>query len=793
MSREQITVFNDAACDWDYAIPSQPDSTFAVADNSDSNLDNFFERPIKIAEFSWNIATNLFQEFDPWDLYFNNKRVVNRIANYNLLRANLHVKFMVNGNSFYYGRLIASYTPLNTVDNLTLNRSFFLADIVEASQRPHIYIDPTASQGGTLNLPFVYPFHALSIPLSQWTEMGSINLRSINLLRHANGGTDPITVSVFAWASDVHFSIPTSVNPTTMVPQGDEYGVISTPAAVVARAAASLSMVPVLKPYALASQMAAETVGAIAKMFGFSRPVIVEDIIPFRPTFGNYANSNAGDCATKLTFDRKQEVTVDSRVCGLAGSDEMSIRSIATHEAYVTTFDWPVAAANESILWNCRVTPSIWNVVTGPPDEYHLTPPAFAVIPFKWWRGSMRYRFQVVASGFHKGRLKFVYEPFVVASNEYNTNYTRIIDISTEKDLTVTVGWGNTQPFLTHNNPGDVYTPYSSAALTGGDQNNTNGILSVYVVNSLTEPNSTAGSNVQINVFVSAGDDFEVVEPIQCKLNGYTWARPPSAGFAAVEMEPQGAEEMVTEPEDSRPMMEGDGHMMASKVHGTADIYKIMFADPVASFRQCVKRYCLHTLDVLGPQTSTNLALTTVTKPDFPYLRGNYSAGAVNSSGAANFAKFTILNYVTPAFVCRRGGMRWKYMSGTGVGGSNGNYMSAKREPCTNTYGVTISNLTITTVDALQANISFVPGSWDGSQVQPRANNSTLEIDLPFYTNRRFWYGKRNDPSSTLNSTFHSTSSGTAAVTNTATYAYVAGSDDFDLSFFTGAPILYIV
>lgn len=791
MSQEQITLFQDAANDWDYSIPSQPDDTFGVADNDDSSLQGFFGRPIKVAEYSWNVATNLFQDFNPWALYFQNKRVVNRIANYNLLRANLHVKFMINGNSFYYGRAIASYQPLHTQDDFTVNRSFFLADITEASQRPHVLIDPTASQGGALHLPFVYPFHAVSIPLAQWADLGSINLRSINLLRHANGSSVPVTISVFAWATEVKFSIPTSVNPTSMVPQGDEYGIISTPAAVVARAAAALSMVPAIRPYALASEMVADTVAAIAKMFGFSRPIVVEDIVPFRPTFGNFSNSNAADCCTKLALDRKQETTVDSRVVGLAGNDEMSIRSIATHESYLTTFDWPIATGNESLLWNSRVTPALWNNVAGPPSEFHLPAMAFAVLPFKWWRGSIRYRFQIVASGFHKGRLKFVYDPFQAASNEYNTNYTRIVDISTEKDFTITVGWGSTFPFLEHNNIEDTYTPYSSILLAGADIFKTNGVITVYQVNTLTEPNSTVGSNVQVNVFVSAGDDFEVVEPIDCSLKNYSWKRPPAITLLANKMEPQGGEDEVTEPEDSRPMLEGDGHLIASKTHGTPDMYKIMFGDPVASARQCIKRYCLHVLDVMDAQAGTNLSLSRIFKPDFPYYRGQYASGAVNVSGTKNYCRMTSLNWFTPAYVCRRGGIRWKYQAIAVPGAQCGNFGCVKREPCTITYGVSLTGGTMTSIDTVNALVTVVPGSWDGAQVQPMLNNGTLEVDLPYYTNRRFWYGKRNDPSNSSNSPFHSITRGGTGAFVSGTVGYVAGSDDFSLSFFTGAPILY--
>jgi hypothetical protein len=128
-----------------YEVPSSPDATFAVADSTDDSLQNFFSRPIKTQSYSWGTGTNLFEKFNPWQDYFENSRVINRISNYHLLRCKLHVKFVINGNGFHYGRAICSYTPLANADDFSKDRAFFQSDVVAASQRPHIYLDPTNS------------------------------------------------------------------------------------------------------------------------------------------------------------------------------------------------------------------------------------------------------------------------------------------------------------------------------------------------------------------------------------------------------------------------------------------------------------------------------------------------------------------------------------------------------------------------------------------------------------------------------------------------------------------------
>jgi hypothetical protein len=165
-------------------------------DNSDATLDNFFSRPIKIHEVEWGTGTSLYSVINPWSLYFENPRVSNRIANFNLMRAKLHVKIVVNGNGFQYGRAIAYYQPMHTFDAVTSIASLVPETIVQGSQIPHVFINPTMSSAGDLSLPFFNYFNNMSVPESEWEVLGQLIIRSINPLKHANGASDQVTVSV---------------------------------------------------------------------------------------------------------------------------------------------------------------------------------------------------------------------------------------------------------------------------------------------------------------------------------------------------------------------------------------------------------------------------------------------------------------------------------------------------------------------------------------------------------------------------------------------------------------------
>jgi hypothetical protein len=789
-----------------YEVPSSPDATFAVADSTDDSLQNFFSRPIKTQSYSWGTGTNLFETFNPWQDYFENSRVINRISNYHLLRCKLHVKFVINGNGFHYGRAICSYTPLASADNFTKDRAFFQADVVAASHRPHIYLDPTKSQGGEMSLPFVWKYNALDIPNQEWRDMGDIIIHGMQNLKHANGATDSVTVSVFVWATDVSLAIPTATEPGAIspqageyVPQADEYGsgVISKPASIIARAAGALKNAPVIGAYARATEIGASAIANIATAFGYSRPAVVTDIAPYKPTyFGNLANTNVGDSVTKLTYDAKQEVTVDTRTMGLDGTDEMTLTSIATRESYLTEFPWPVSETTESLLWNSEVSPIIWNESLS--AEYHMPACCFAGLPFEYWRGTMKFRFQVVASAFHKGRLKIVYDPAYPVTNEYNTNYTRIIDLAEERDFTVEIGWGSNYPYLRHRNMFRHGTPiYKTTALGGDPGEYGNGIISVYVVNELTVPNSTANNDIAVNVFVSAGDDIEFAGPTEEYIHDLSWYIPQAGEYV-----PQAGESGINVPdadnttEENAPMQQEPDEMMATDLTLADHTNDIFFGDPVVSIRQLLKRYCMSTM--WAPATD-GIRMHTWRLPDMPLMRGYDPDGVHEADGPKpfNYTKMTLLNYFTPAFTCYRGGVRWKYCA-VGSDTRVRNFLSCQRQPEVKAYqyGSVVMPNNANSQSVLAANHTYLAGSSAGAAMTPDTQNPALEIELPYYSNERFKFAKNGEyTGSGGDMTFHGVDwfVNVSSTSYMGLVAYAAAAEDFTLGFFTGAPVAYRV
>jgi len=527
--------------------------------------------------------------------------------------------------------------------------------------------------------------------------------------------------------------------------------------------------------------------------------------------------TNVPDNAQKLTVDDKQELTVDPRIAGIGGADPMNIREIAKRESYLTSFDWNIGAAPDTLLWNARVDPATFARNAGPPASFHLPACAMTALPFTYWKGSMKFRFQIVCSSFHKGRLKIVYDPNFIANNtylgysEYNTNYLKIVDIAEEQDFTIEIGNGQEKNFLDHARPGQtgVTEMYSTSRYTSKGPGN--GVIGIFVVNELTTPNSIVTNDIQVNVYVSMGDDYEVAVP-----NDY---------FQRFVLKPQSGEvldsqsgEIVTESQNTTELdapQQSQTTIVGLPPAEDSQLNKVFMGEAVTSFRPLLKRYMLHNAI---PKLDTVPVVISGRYPNFPYLRGNV-AGAEDVTAAFapyNYVNTVLLHWVRAGFSGSRGSIRYKLIP-RGIQ-SRGDRIEVQRAPIAegvdmyewnfqsqNTYGTLKAAREDLMVAWLAGTSNSIPTgekplpAFRGLALTTNQVNGALEFEVPYYSPYRFTPGKpQNYTSATGINRFESAWDFRAyfnsdhADSSTSTYdVYVAAGEDFQTYFWTGMPRIY--
>lgn len=839
-----------------------------------TEIQNFLSRPIKLATETWNVGSPLRLTFiDPWGDFIRNARVKEKVAHFKLMNFDMNIKVVINGTPFHYGRALVYYTPLPMYDDVNdyaftgLTNDLFTLN----TQKPHFFINPTECQGGEMVLPFFYPKANIDIVSNDITNgVGLLQIDSINDLKHANGASDPITITVYGWASNVKLGVATQrtydnvdINPGLVQERADEYGMgpISKPATALASIAERLKDAPILGPYATATQIGANALAKVASIFGYSRTPILTTSV-YRPnTKGSFATSNQEDDVAKLSLDCKQELSIDPRIFGRDGQDELDILSIATRQSYLATFPWRVNASEETLLWNAYVTPSIHrsgNSETSGHIPHYYTALSFACLPFEYWRGSMLYRFQVVCSKYHRGRLRFVWDPVgldnsLTESPDYNTAQQIIVDISETTDFVIKIGWGADTSFLEMDS---VFSPSQSYFGTGPLRYTTsshvegtrlpdmNGILRVYVVNELSVPGEV-NNDIEINAYVSAGDDFELAVPTSDKLSRLLLMSPERVQqpqntnpFSALRRE-----DVLERADDSNPTemastLEQPNNTTPDATVGTAintadKTPLIHYGEVFRSFRSLLKRYSTHEKIRFGLEDNEE-SYNLISRPSFPYFPSfTYKVDdppnefspviqAPDNDGWDEqyrvFTSPTLMGYLGTAFVGWRGSTRWyidvsnkeALLDSITVSRDSFNtvynaVLSAGGYPGITTYGF---------YEYMYDIIAQLPG-FDGVTVQIPDINPSVTFDVPFYSRFRFapsrWlqnfsagdtvtpnYGIwRRDPCFWMPSwvlkVLYFPSSGAAQAFGQPASAtsMVSAGDDFNFVFYIGPPPLY--
>jgi len=240
---------------------------FSTTDmTTDTNISDFFARPVRIASYTWNESTTpgLVQNINPWALWATSTYVKLKLNNYSWFRGDLKIKIQLTASPFYYGLTKVVYQPLPNFTPSTIAFDAATRYFIPLSQRPTMDLDPSVGDTYTMTLPFIYPANWLNVQrAASFIDLGKLEYYVYNQLKSANGVTSTgITVLTYAWVENVQLSgasIGFSV-------QSDEYGegCVSKPASWVANAASYFESVPIIGPFATATKIGAGAISSIA-------------------------------------------------------------------------------------------------------------------------------------------------------------------------------------------------------------------------------------------------------------------------------------------------------------------------------------------------------------------------------------------------------------------------------------------------------------------------------------------------------------------------------------------------
>jgi hypothetical protein len=585
------------------------------------------------------------------------------------------------------------------------------------------------------------------------------------------------------WKEKVESSINYATGPR------DEYadpGPVEQVASAVSKIGNALADVPVIGSFAKATGWAAGQASKLAGLFGWSKPIILDTpIFAKNQPYTNGAVCSGHDTAQKLSLDPKQETSIDASFCTGTTEDELTIMSIASKESYLTTTTWAnTQVALTDYLFECAVTPMLYNsFVDGGFDVFQPTAMSFATTPFRFWRGSITFRIEVVCSKFHRGKLAIMFEPNVaqwalIRSNStvLNEQNTVILDIQEAQEMEFTVDWCNSRSWLRaeiKDAAAERYWSTDDTIPVYQTPQNSMGMFSIQCLNELVQP--TDLSTVPINIYVRC-DDLNVAEIHKASL-------------------PTQREYVITE-----------SNVLAQHISETSadmeNLHLAYFGEKILSFRQILKRVQpLHYIvgNYAGGAAKVAHSLFLPIHPSVEPKYGKVAAGNTYTPYP------NMYNYLRYAFLGLRGSVRYHVRyTGTIAGALEAgleDYPTVLRVAnATFTAAPVASSTAMTTEPGVILTLSDL----DGAVHFHQSTNGGIEFEVPYYSENLFEFsnntglGKDSTAQGLLvdDDTFLDTATGVKVTFPQQTTAASAGAwvvdmsigEDFTFMRFTGAP-----
>jgi hypothetical protein len=748
------------------------------------NLADALTRPVLIGDYSISPGAHDNKVFKLWDLMTLNPYIRAKLRNSAYFKANLRVTVEISGVKQSYGAMLVSYQPYPTKNETLIGYTSLISAIPAAregllnylSQSPNSGImDVNDNKPLIIDIPFISPNPMFRLyngvtaisdvtSFNDFDEAGSLYLYTMTFIDSVSASPTDVYVRVYANFEDVQLGAPTATVIGITTESGRE--LLNGPKeSISTRSLSSVlrNVVNKIPSFAESSMMMLSGLGKLAVLFGFSKPPVVSiPVYVKNEPFRNGAQLIGSYTGKRITMDPLQELSIDPRVVG-TDIDELSIQHLASIKSFLTSFVWTAASpVMSSPLFNIRVSPSLSTITLGIVNQYiQQTALSFAVSPCTYWHGDITFTFKVVASGFHKGKLLFYFEPnfdqhvLIDQGLALNKNYSVVMDLQSSREIELTVKWASPRAFNPVLFAGYEKFLYGASFGDGVNSYYGNGYVGVVPFTELQSPDA---SSISILVFVHS--------------NNMTVSAPTNRNLPV--------NRVITESgSDQKEGNDSDMSFVLNPSNVSMDhLGEQHFGEILYSLRSLMHRFA----------TTHNITINSGDAGDLSY-KMNYQCipPPAPAYGDEDVHELTLLQYIRYAYLGMRGGTRHR------VSFYNEDFIPMP------THRVTVSLNEPTAVSTYSSDwVDYYPKTYlDGSVAYIPTTNGGIEFETPYYSPNLFSFafadndvGADNSSGEMLSEWFRKyviTIPGDYTKTGVVTID-TASADDFSLLRFNGAP-----
>lgn len=623
-------------------------------------MKDFLNRPYPLVNQDWSVSASQFStlwsaEFP--DAVLGNLMYSQKFSGFLGIRADLKFRLQINSQPFQAGRLILAWVPYykylgQRVSNFDDDSA---TSMVSLTGCPHIQLDLSQHTEADLCVPYASNQSFFNFVTGEG-YYGKLYLKVYSVLTDPTG-SGSVDYTLWFNFDNISLGFPTgssqitsSMSPDTARAQvGNEERQVEntrTFAAATSKFASALRTIPpvpaldsILQPAAWAS----DALSDVLRYFGLSKleSTNVPNYIKQNPCHF-MPNSDGVNLSHSLSLLSANAIEGMPDM-GPEKLDEMALKHLTSTPTYLTNFSWSTSAAAGSQLYSQPINPCQFRVGGAATNTFTPTMLMFVSSAFTFWRGSLRFTFKFVKTKFHSGRVRVFFQPglYAFGASRQDFNYSQIIDLRSETEVSFTVPYINTKPWCMMET-GSAVNPIGEVNFTG--------VLYMEVLNEL-RANSSVAATINVLVEVSGGEDYELAAPASPLIQPVLITSATSTFSRILRAKAQVGEE---ESREQQQVSINSDQIGNATLGNPWALNLAMHGEKILSLRQLIKRSSNSRSLTLSAPGGITIA------PFSPQM--NYSRTA---SGSPVFTPHSFLDYFQNLYVFWRGSVNLKIIPNT--------------------------------------------------------------------------------------------------------------------------------
>jgi hypothetical protein len=468
------------------------------------SLASYATHAIPLTPFQWNVTdlpgAVVKQYSFPHDFVLNPASMV--FGNNAFLATGFRFTIQISGTSFHQGRLVAYWSP----------EGFISAQFTTWTVMAHVDLDASTSCNVELVVPFVHPQNWLNT-LDQTTGANSLNTVGTlafvvqNQLGAATLASQALDVTTYVALASPLIRVLTYNHPTPFgVPITD---VTHQSGVDLGKTASSLVGSLFGKDAGKMAGQAVSLAETLGPLLGVLDHPNTSMNGPTDRTFSDFTHSFGGVASTRLGLKQDTMHVAPAGVFA-TDADEMDLRQLVKLPSLFKTLPWTSSNVSGDLLTSGPMSPTWFydnSRSTALLDVFDPTLLAYVANAFTLWKGGIVLTIETIASEVQRGRLLLSFHPGLYSNPTFDQakqNMHWELDLRQNKTFRIALPYVSISTYKLVNPIYFPTPPYNDS--------NSTGTWALFVLNGLAQ-NPVAPQEVDINIKVSADDDFDVRFP----------------------------------------------------------------------------------------------------------------------------------------------------------------------------------------------------------------------------------------------------------------------------------------